>query len=263
MKHTTPRVILTNQRLSSNRTPWNAVVDQLVDSLEKVRRSRQKPSRKNGGPGSTLQRDLDTNPEEENTALQGANKRMVRPTQEQKTVKPADKRKLKAPKSSLLDFEEVLDAIRAQRMWELKLTSRRELNLTAAVTVFFVRYVDTRDLRPGWKMAQIYPSRRGSSSNSQQESGGGVSDSRRDTQTRTTPELEILQVRQQYCKARRIWPLPKCTPAFSLTAIPQPSVTDVEMDIAFRRRHAQTVAERNTMTASPEELAEYDIEEED
>ncbi|OWA51883.1 hypothetical protein BV898_16344 [Hypsibius exemplaris] len=28
------------------------------------------------------------------------------------------------------------------------------------------------------------------------------------------------------------------------------------------RRHAQTVAERNTMTASPEDLAEYDIEEE-
>ncbi|OWA55668.1 hypothetical protein BV898_20056, partial [Hypsibius exemplaris] len=32
------------------------------------------------------------------------------------------------------------------------------------------------------------------------------------------------------------------------------------MDIAFRRRHAQTVYERNAMTASPEDLAEYDIE---
>ncbi|OQV18424.1 hypothetical protein BV898_07435 [Hypsibius exemplaris] len=49
---------------------------------------------------------------------------------------------------------------------------------------------------------------------------------------------------------------------FHSPEFPQPSVTDVEMDIAFRRRHAQTVAERNTMTASPEDLAEYDIEEE-
>ncbi|OWA53786.1 hypothetical protein BV898_18207 [Hypsibius exemplaris] len=31
---------------------------------------------------------------------------------------------------------------------------------------------------------------------------------------------------------------------------------------SLQKRHAQTVAERNTMTASPEDLAEYDIEEE-
>ncbi|OWA53748.1 hypothetical protein BV898_18170 [Hypsibius exemplaris] len=53
-----------------------------------------------------------------------------------------------------------------------------------------------------------------------------------------------------------------CTPAFSLTGIPT-TVSDRRRDgHSLQKTHAQTVAERNTMTASPEDLAEYDIEEE-
>ncbi|OWA51884.1 hypothetical protein BV898_16345 [Hypsibius exemplaris] len=51
-----------------------------------------------------------------------------------------------------------------QRMWELKLTSRRELNINSSGHGVFVRYFDTRDLRQDGKWA-IYPSQRGSSSN--------------------------------------------------------------------------------------------------
>ncbi|OWA55026.1 hypothetical protein BV898_19411 [Hypsibius exemplaris] len=40
-------------------------------------------------------------------------------------------------------------------MWELKLTTRRELNINSSGHGVFVRYVDTRDFAPGWKMGDL------------------------------------------------------------------------------------------------------------
>ncbi|OQV17124.1 hypothetical protein BV898_08841 [Hypsibius exemplaris] len=175
-----------------------------------------------------------------------------------------------------LDFEEVLDAIRPQRMWELKLTSRRELNIESGDHGLFVRYVNPRDLRQDGEWA-IHPR---DEDPTVAVTRGRVIEFRsvgEITPTRTTPELEILNVRRvtkqppsqlstqtHMGTAHGMFTLAiiRCTPAFSLTGIPT-TVSDRRRDgYSPRRRHAQTVDERNAMTASPEDLAEYDIEDE-
>lgn len=62
---TTPLMISNESTPHSNRTPWNAVVNQLVNSLEKVRRKQTRSIAKEWRTGSTPKRDFDTNLEEE------------------------------------------------------------------------------------------------------------------------------------------------------------------------------------------------------